>query len=158
MVCNLNMTNLAQIDGGHLIKQGDLASTFGFALLDEDYQVISSLEGEEALISLTKEGYQWKKQVAVTSQGVSFHLDAILPIGSYRLEITAGGYVFPSDKSVHIKIVASDKELVTEEVHALKELDIAKEVEKQLAERPASEGGVCPEFPDLLFFYNIGKV
>ncbi|WP_173303005.1 hypothetical protein [Streptococcus sp. 8854] len=158
MVCNLNMTNLAQIDGGHLIKQGDLASTFGFALLDEDYQVISSLEGEEALISLTKEGYQWKKQVAVTSQGVSFHLDAILPIGSYRLEITAGGYVFPSDKSVHIKIVASDKELVTEEVHALKELDIAKEVKKQLAERPAIEGGACPEFPDLLFFYNIGKV
>ncbi|WP_447383689.1 hypothetical protein, partial [Streptococcus pseudopneumoniae] len=105
MVCNLNMTNLAQIDGGHLIKQGDLASTFGFALLDEDYQVISSLEGEEALISLTKEGYQWKKQVTVTGQGVSFHLDAILPIGSYRLEITAGGYVFPSDKSVHIKIV-----------------------------------------------------
>lgn len=158
MVCNLNMTNLAQIDGGHLIKQGDLASTFGFALLDEDYQVISSLEGEQALISLTKEGYQWKKQVAVTSQGVSFHLDAILPIGSYRLEITAGGYVFPSDKSVHIQIVASDKELVTEEVHALKELDIAEEVKKQLAERPASEGGVCPEFPDLLFFYNIGKV
>ncbi|MBF9658040.1 hypothetical protein IAI34_11270, partial [Streptococcus pseudopneumoniae] len=63
MVCNLNMTNLRQIDGGHLIKQGDLASTFGFALLDEDYQVISSLEGKEALISLTKEGYQWKKQV-----------------------------------------------------------------------------------------------
>lgn len=158
MVCNLNMTNLAQIDGGHLIKQGDLASTFGFALLDEDYQVISSLEGEEALISLTKEGYQWKKQVAVTSQGVSFHLDTILPIGSYRLEITAGGYVFPSDKSVHIKIVASDKELVTEEVHALKELDIAKEVEKQLAERPASENPVGQELPDLLFYYNLGKV
>lgn len=158
MVCNLNMTNLAQIDGGHLIKQGDLASTFGFALLDEDYQVISSLEGEEALISLTKEGYQWKKQVAVTSQGVSFHLDAILPIGSYRLEITAGGYVFPSDKSVHIQIVASDKELVTEDIYKLKELDIAEEVKKQLAERPASETGACPEFPDLLFFYNIGKV
>jgi hypothetical protein len=152
------MTNLAQIDGGHLIKQGDLASTFGFALLDEDYQVISSLEGEEALISLTKEGYQWKKQVAVTSQGVSFHLDAILPIGSHRLEITAGGYVFPSDKSVHIKIVASDKELVTEEVHALKELDIAEEVKKQLAERPASESGACQEIPDLLFYYNLGKV
>lgn len=158
MVCNLNMTNLAQIDGGHLIKQGDLASTFGFALLDEDYQVISSLEGEQALISLTKEGYQWKKQVAVTSQGVSFHLDAILPIGSYRLEITAGGYVFPSDKSVHIKIVASDKELVTEEVHALKELDIAKEVEKQLAGRTASESPVGQELPDLLFYYNLGKV
>lgn len=158
MVCNLNMTNLRQIDGGHLIKQGDLASTFGFALLDEDYQVISSLEGEQALISLTKEGYQWKKQVAVTSQGVSFHLDAILPIGSYRLEITAGGYVFPSDKSVHIKIVASDKELVTEEVHALKELDIAEEVKKQLAGRTVGESPVGQELPDLLFYYNLGKV
>lgn len=158
MVCNLNMTNLRQIDGGHLIKQGDLASTFGFALLDEDYQVISSLEGKEALISLTKEGYQWKKQVTVTGQGVSFHLDAILPIGSYRLEITAGGYVFPSGKSVHIKIVASDKELVTEEVHALKELDIAEEVKKQLAGRTVGESLVGQELPDLLFYYNLGKV
>lgn len=154
----VNTTNLARIDGGYLIKQGDVASTFGFVLLDEDYRAVPSLEGEVAVVSLTMGKYQWKKQVAVTSQGVSFHLDAILPIGSYRLEITAGGYVFPSDKSVHIKIVASDKELVTEEVHALKELDIAKEVEKQLAERPASEGGACQEIPDLLFYYNLGKV
>ena len=158
MVCNLNTTNLAQVDGGYLIKQGDVASTFGFVLLDEDYRAVPSLEGEVAVVSLTMGKYQWKKQVAVTSQGVSFHLDAILPIGSYRLEITAGGYVFPSDKSVHIKIVASDKELVTEEVHALKELDIAKEVEKQLAERPASENPVGQELPDLLFYYNLGKV
>ena len=38
MVCNLNTTNLAQVDGGSLIKQGDVASTFGFVLLDEDYR------------------------------------------------------------------------------------------------------------------------
>ena len=88
-----------------------------------------------------------------------FSITDILPIGKYRLEISVGGYVFPSDnKTTHIKIVASDKELVTEEVHALKELDIAKEVEKQLAEKTVTDGGVCPEFPDLLFFYNIGKV
>ena len=45
MVCNLNTTNLAQVDGGHLIKQGDVASTFGFVLLDEDYRAVSSLDG-----------------------------------------------------------------------------------------------------------------
>ena len=45
MVCNLNTTNLAQVDGGYLIKQGDVASTFGFALLDEDYRAVPSLEG-----------------------------------------------------------------------------------------------------------------
>ena len=87
-----------------------------------------------------------------------FSITDILPIGKYRLEINVGGDVFPSDKTTHIKIVASDKELVTNEVHALKELDIAKEVEKQLSEKTVTDGGVCPEFPDLLFFYNLGKV
>lgn len=158
MVCNLNTTNLAQVDGGHLIKQGDVASTFGFVLLDEDYRAVSSLDGEVAVVSLTMDKYQWKKKVTVMNSSVNFNLDTILQIGKYRLEISAGGYIFPSDKETHIKIVASDKELVTEEVHALKELDIAKEVEKQLSEKTVTDGGVCPEFPDLLFFYNLGKV
>lgn len=158
MISNLNTTNLAQVDGGYLIKQGDVASTFGFVLLDEDYRSVPSLEGEEAVVSLTMDKYQWKKKVTVTNSGVKFNLDTILPIGKYRLEISAGGYIFPSDKTTHIKIVASDKELVTEEVHALKELDIAEEVKKQLAEKIVTDGGVCPEFPDLLFFYNLGKV
>ena len=158
MVCNLNTTNLAQVDGGYLIKQGDVASTFGFVLLDEDYRAVPSLEGEVAVVGLTMGKYQWKKNVAVTNSGVNFNLDTILPIGEYGLEISAGGYIFPSDKETHIKIVASDKELVTEEVHALKELDIAKEVEKQLSEKTVTDGGACQEIPDLLFYYNLGKV
>lgn len=131
MVCNLNTTNLAQVDGGYLIKQGDVASTFGFVLLDEDYRAVPSL-GEVAVVSLTMGKYQWKKKVTVTNSSVKFNLDTILPIGKYRLEVSAGGYIFPSDKETHIKIVASDKELVTEEVHALKELDIEKEVKNSL--------------------------
>lgn len=158
MVCNLNTTNLAQVDGGYLIKQGDVASTFGFVLLDEDYRAVPSLDGEVAVVSLTIGKYQWKKRVTITNSSVNFNLDTILPIGKYRLEVSTGGYIFPSDKETYIKIVASDKELVTEEVHALKELDIAKEVEKQLSEKTVTDGGVCPEFPDLLFFYNLGKV
>jgi len=147
MVCNLNTTNLAQVDGGYLIKQGDVASTFGFVLLDEDYRAVPSLEGEVTVVSLTMGKYQWKKKVTVTNSSVNFNLDAILPIGKYRLEISAGGYIFPSDKETHIKIVASDKELVTEEV------------KKQLAERTVgSDGTVSPEIPDLLFYYNLGKV
>ena len=147
MVCNLNTTNLAQVDGGYLIKQGDVASTFGFVLLDEDYRAVPSLDGEVAVVSLTMGKHQWKKKVAVTNSSVNFNLDTILPIGKYRLEISAGGYIFPSDKETHIKIVASDKELVTEEV------------KKQLAERTVgSDGTVSPEIPDLLFYYNLGKV
>lgn len=153
-----NTTNLAQFDGGCLIKQGDISSTFGYELLDENYQAITSLNGQEALVTLTLKKSQWSRRVTVENQSVVFSITDILPVGKYRLEITVGGYVFPSDKETHIKIVPSDKELVTEEVHALKELDIAEEVKKQLAERPASDGGACQEIPDLLTYYNLGKV
>ena len=153
MVCNLNMTNLAQVDGGYLIKQGDIASTFGFVLLDEDYRAVPSLEEEVAVVSLTMGKYQWKKRVTVTNSSVNFNLDTILPSGIYRVEISVGRYIFPSDRNTYIEIEDSDKELVTEEIHALKELDIAEEVKRQL-----SEGGAGQEIPDLLMYYNLGKV
>lgn len=154
-----NTTNLAQFDGGYLIKQGDISSTFGFELLDENCQAITSLNGQEALVTLTLGNSQWSKTVTVANYRIIFSITDILPIGKYRLEINVGGYVFPSDKETHIKIVASDKELVTNEIHALKELDIAEEVKKQLAGRTVgSEGTVSQEIPDLLFYYNLGKV
>lgn len=154
-----NMTNLAQFDGGCLIKQGDISSTFGYELLDENLQAIPSLNGQEALVTLTLGNSQWSRRVTVENQSVVFSITDILPIGTYRLEITVGGYVFPSDRGTHIKIVASDRELVTNEIHALKELDIAEEIKKQLAERTVgSDGTVSQEIPDLLFYYNLGKV
>ena len=154
-----NTTNLAQFDGGYLIKQGDISSTFGYELLDENCQAITSLNGQEALVTLTLGNSQWSKTVTVANYRVIFSITDILPIGKYRLEINVGGYVFPSDKDTHIKIVASDKELVTNEIHALKELDIAEEVKKQLAGRTVGgDSTVSQEIPDLLFYYNLGKV
>jgi hypothetical protein len=154
-----NTTNLAQFDGGCLIKQGDISSTFGYELLDENLQAIPSLNGQEALVTLTLGNSQWSRRVTVENQSVGFSITDILPTGTYRLEITVGGYVFPSDRGTYIKIVASDRELVTNEIYALKELDIAEEVKKQLAERTVgSDGTVSQEFPDLLFYYNLGKV
>ena len=156
MGCNkrrVNATNLAQIDGGDLIKQGDLSSTFGFELLDENYRVMTSFEGQDAVIILTKGQGKWKTTAPVTSHSVNFNLDSILPSGKYRVEISVGGYIFPSDRNTYIEIEDSDKELATEEVRILKELDIAEEVKKQL-----SETQVCPEIPDLLMHYNLGKV
>lgn len=154
----LNSTNLEQVDGGFLVKQGDVASTFAFSLLDENHMSIPQLEGQEASITLTKDQEQIKKKAIVTNGTVAFNLDKILPAGLYLIEITVGGFIFPSDDSTQIRVTKSDKNLVTEEIHALKELDIAEEVKKQLAERPASEGGASPEIPDLLFYYNLGKV
>ena len=154
-----NTTNLAQFDGGCLIKQGDISSTFGYELLDENFQAITSLNGQEALVTLTLGNSQWSRRLTVENQNVVFSITDILPIGKYRLEINVGGYVFPSDRGTHIKIVASDRELVTNEIHTLKELDIAEEVKKQLAGRTVGgDGTVSQEFPDLVKFYNLGKV
>ena len=155
----LNSTNLEQVDGGFLVKQGDVASTFAFSLLDENRMSIPQLEGQEASITLTKDQEQIKKKAIVTNGTVAFNLDKILPAGLYLIEISVGGFIFPSDDSTQIRVTKSDKNLVTEEVHALKELDIAEEIKKQLAGRTASgDGTVGQEFPDLLFYYNLGKV
>ena len=155
----LNTTNLEQFDGGFRVKQGDLSSSFGFKLLDENRDPIPSLEGQEAKITLTKDGEQWKHTSTVTNGAVVFNLDGILPEGTYKLEICVAGYVFPSDDSTQIRITKSDKNLVTNEIHAIKELYIANEIEKQLAGRSVgSDSTVSQEFPDLLFYYNLGKV
>ena len=159
----LNSTNLEQVDGGFLVKQGDVASTFAFSLLDENHEPIPHLEGQEAYITLTrmstKGQEQLRKTAVVTNGAVAFNLGMILPAGLYRIEVSVGGYTFPSDDSTHIRITKSDKNLVTEEIHSLKELDIAEEVKKQLAGRTVGgDGTVSQEFPDLLFYYNLGKV
>jgi len=155
----LNSTNLEQVDGGFLVKQGDVASTFAFNLLDENHEPIPQLEGQEASITLTRGQEQLRKTAVVTNGAVAFNLGMILPAGPYRIEVAVGGYTFPSDNSTQIRITKSDKNLVTEEIHALKELDIAEEVKKQLAGiNIGSDGTAGQEFPDLLFYYNLGKV
>lgn len=155
----LNSTNLKQVDGGFLVKQGDVSSTFAFSLLDENHEPIPQLEGQEASITLTRGEEQLRKTTVVTNGAVAFNLGIILPAGTYRIEVVVAGYVFPSDDSTQIQITKSDKNLVTNEIHVLKELNIAEEVKKQLAGKTvSSDGTVSQEFPDLVKFYNLGKV
>lgn len=154
-----NSTNLKQVDGGFLVKQGDVASTFAFSLLDENHEPIPQLEGQEASITLTRGQEQLRKTSVVTNGAVSFNLGVILPAGLYQIEVVVAGYVFPSDDSTQIRITKSDKNLVTNEIHTLKELDIAEEIKKQLAGRSVgSDGTLSQGFPDLVKFYNLGKV
>ena len=97
---------------------------------------IPQLEGQEASITLTKDQEQIKKKAIVTNGTVAFNLGKILPVGLYRIEISVGGFTFPSDDSTQIRVTNSDKNLVTEEVHALKELDISEEVKNNLQVGP----------------------
>ena len=154
-----NSTNLKQVDGGFLVKQGDVSSTFSFSLLDENHEPIPNLEGQEASITLTRGQEQLRKTSVVTNGAVAFNLGIILPAGTYQIEVVVAGYVFPSDDQTQIQITKSDKNLVTNEIHVLKELDIAEEVKKQLAGKTVGgDGTVSQEIPDLLTYYNLGKV
>lgn len=99
-----NCTNLKQFEGGRVVKQGDSASLFGFALYDENWVPID-LDGQQATIHfVSKKG---KATFSATVQGskVSFKISKVLPVESYLVEVDCGGYVFPSDQSVRVDVV-----------------------------------------------------
>ena len=69
----LNSTNLEQVDGGFLVKQGDVASTFAFSLLDENHEPIPHLEGQKASITLTRGQAQLRKTAVEINGEVAFN-------------------------------------------------------------------------------------
>ena len=96
-----NCTNLKQFEGGRVVKQGDSASLFGFALYDENWVPID-LDGQAATIHFTSKKGKASFNAIVQGSKVSFKIPKVLPVESYLVEVVAGGYVFPSDQSVRV--------------------------------------------------------
>ncbi|KXT61460.1 collagen-like protein [Lactococcus sp. DD01] len=112
----MNSTNLRRIDGGELIKQGDSSSILAFELLDEDNKKIDLTE-KKAIVSFQNYNREthFRKEVDIEGENkVSFTIDKFLDICTYNIEITAGGYVFPSDRSIEVKVVKSHDDYVAE--------------------------------------------
>lgn len=150
-----NCTNLKQFEGGRVVKQGDSASLFGFALYDENWVPID-LDGQQAKIHfVSKKG---KATFSATVQGskVSFKIPKVLPVESYLVEVVAGGYVFPSDQSVRVDVVQSADEYTSEQILELVKNDVKEEIDKYIAEHP--NGPQAEEFPDLTVLYNLAKI
>lgn len=122
-----NCTNLKQFEGGRVVKQGDSASLFGFALYDENWVPID-LDGQEATIHfVSKKG---KATFSATVQGskVSFKIPKVLPVESYLVEVDCGGYVFPSDQSVRVDVVQSAEEYQSAEMVDLGKVSLRDEI------------------------------
>lgn len=132
----LNSTNLKQFEGGDVVKQGDTASLFGYELLDENYNPVTELEGQEATITLANRSGKTKLTSTVNDHKVKFTIGKILPVGIYQVEITCGNYVFPSDKSTVIKVTQSTEEYTSDKLDELHKED----------------------FPDLTVLYNLAKI
>ncbi|MFZ8208936.1 hypothetical protein ACO0EY_06940, partial [Streptococcus pyogenes] len=88
-----NSTNLKQVDGGDVIKQGDTSSLFSFNLLDENNNVID-LNGKQATIYFTRNRKTYlTKTTDVIDNKVDFTINKILEIGTYYIEVHCDGYV-----------------------------------------------------------------
>ncbi len=135
-----NSTNLNQTKGGEVIKQGDFSSLFEFELLDYDNKKITSLDGQTAKVRLGNSKGKIEIESLVENSKVSFKIGKVLPVGIYHIEIEAGNYVFPSDRSAKVDVIQSVEEYTSEQVEGL-----VKESEKD-------------SFPELVDLYNLAKI
>lgn len=128
----LNSTNLKQVGGGRVVKQGDSASLFGFALYDERWTPID-LEGQEATVHLTSKKGKASFNAIVQGSKVSFKIPKVLPVESYLVEVDCAGYVFPSDQSVRVDVIQSAEEYQPAEVVELGKVSLRDEIANYLA-------------------------
>lgn len=135
-----NSTNLNQTKGGEVIKQGDFSSLFEFELLDYDNKKITSLDGQTAKVRLGNSKGKIEIESLVENSKVSFKIGKVLPVGIYQIEIEAGNYVFPSDKSAKVDVIQSIEEYTSKQIEGLE-----KEGEKDI-------------LPELVDLYNLAKI
>lgn len=100
-----NTTRLQQVQGGRQVKQSDSSSAFAFILKDANGRDIN-LDGQNAEIVLytLDNTLYWQTQATVKDATVKFTLPGNLIDRDYILEITVGGYVFPSDENIVIRV------------------------------------------------------
>ena len=127
-----NCTNLKQFEGGRVVKQGDSASLFGFALYDENWVPID-LDGQQAKIHFVSKKGKATFSASVQGSKVSFKIPKVLPVESYLVEVDCGGYVFPSDQSVRVDVVQSAEEYQPAEVVELGKVSLRDEIANYLA-------------------------
>ena len=113
---------------------------FGYELLDENYNPVTELEGQEATITLANRNGKMSLTRTITDHKVKFNINKVLPAGIYQVEITCGHYVFPSDKSTVIKVTQSTEEYTSDSL-------------EELRKREQGE-----ELPDLTVLYNLAKI
>lgn len=129
----LNSTNLKQVGGGRIVKQGDSASLFEYKLLDEDHKPVDELNGTQAQITLYNASGKVSIDTLVTNSSITFKLAKPLPTGQYTVEVVAGGYVFPSDRRTTLEVTQSAEEYQLTEVVDLGKVSLRDEIANYLA-------------------------
>ncbi|HFR3747434.1 TPA: hypothetical protein ACHVGK_000439 [Streptococcus suis] len=129
---------------GSVIKQGDISSVFKLKLKTDDNVILNG----PAKLQLIQGQAKVEYDAEVVTNVVSFRLDEALPVGNYVVEVEHAGYVFPSTNSVVLTVNENLGEYVSGEAIELYGL---RNIVKEYVEAEQ-------DIPDLLMFYNLGKV
>lgn len=135
----MDTTNLRQIEGGTVIKQADRSSVLSFILQDAKGRE-KKLDGQAAQVALyTNQGKFWETTTKVKGAEVSFSMPGNLAVDDYLLDISVGGYVFPSDRDLIIRVTQGfknlpDKETAERSKRTLEEItaDVQKQADENL--------------------------
>lgn len=99
------MTSINQIEGGDILKSGDVTSVFGFEILGYDGKRME-LSGTGKLTLSNDETVALYQDVAVKNGTFSFSMGNVVATGTYYLEIKLDGHIFPSN-NFKVKVKSS---------------------------------------------------
>lgn len=90
------MTSINQIEGGDILKSGDVTSVFGFEILGADGKRME-LSGTGKLTLSNDETVALYQDVTVENGVFSFSMGNVVATGTYYLEVKLNGHIFPSN-------------------------------------------------------------
>ena len=146
------MTSINQIEGGDILKSGDVTSLFGFEILGADGKRME-LSGTGKLTLSNNETVALYQDVTVENGVFSFSMGNVVATGTYYLEIKLDGHVFPSN-NFKVKVKSSlniDSAIPSDKGPKLKLLA------DELRESGMITGG-SDITEDLVNVYNLAKI
>lgn len=90
------MTSINQVEGGDILKSGDVTSVFGFEILGADGKRME-ITGVGKLTLSNDETVALYQDVTVENGVFSFSMGNVVATGTYYLEIKLDGHIFPSN-------------------------------------------------------------
>lgn len=145
------MTSINQIQGGDVLKSGDITSVFGFEILGYDGKRME-LSGVGKLTLSNDETVALYQDVTVENGHFTFVMGDVVEPGTYYLEIKLDGRVFPSNNfKVKVKnSLNADSAIPSDKSPKLKLLA------DELRESGLISGTETTE--DLVNVYNLAKI
>lgn len=145
------MTSINQVEGGDILKSGDVTSVFGFEILGADGKRME-ITGVGKLTLSNDETVALYQDVTVENGHFTFVMGDVVEPGTYYLEIKLDGHIFPSNNfKVKVKnSLNADSAIPSDKNPKLKLLA------DELRESGLISGTDTTE--DLVNIYNLAKI